>query len=62
MKKIHKLYDRVEDLTVGDILEISDNVFLKITKLKRDFRESLGGKILDQKNFDGVIVNLNGKR
>ncbi len=62
MSKIHKYDELIEDVKVGDILEISNNVFLKITKLTRDVVETLGGNVKNEKKFDAVVVNLNEKR
>lgn len=62
MSKIHKYDELLEDVEVGDLLEISNNVFLKITKLTKDVEETLGGTVKNEKKFDAVVVNLNEKR
>ena len=61
MKKIYKKDDTIEDIKVGDLLEIPGDIFVKITKLTRDIEESLGGTVINQKNYEAVIINLNGE-
>lgn len=61
MSKIHKYDELLEDVEVGDLLEISNNVFLKITKLTKDVEETLGSTVKNEKKFDAVVVNLNEK-
>jgi hypothetical protein len=61
MKKIYKKYDKIEDICEGDILEISSDIFVKITKLTKDVEESLGGTVVNQKNYEAVVIDLNGK-
>jgi len=61
MKKIYKKDDVIENIKEGDILEISSDVFVKITKKTKDVEESLGGTVINQKNYEAVVIDLNGK-
>ena len=61
MKRIYKKDDLIDDIDIGDVLEITDDIFVKITKLTRDVSESLGGTTQNKKEFDAVVIDLNGK-
>lgn len=60
MEKLYKKDDLEIDLNVGDIVEVSEGVFMKITEIKKITEEVIAGAKKTNVYIKGEIIS-NGK-